>query len=75
MGLSDISITFVPDPTKVRACPKCSGKKVVAGSVKWSRGKDSLEVEVSQCKGCGEEFLPIYRFLDWEYFVNGKQKP
>lgn len=73
--MADMSVTFVPDPTKVRACLKCSGKKLLTGFVKWSRGRDSLDVERSQCKECGAVFLPIYLFLDWEYFVNGKQKP
>lgn len=66
---------FVPDVTKVKSCPYCGGKTIKVGTVTWERGRDQMEVKRSVCAGCGEEFLPIYLFTDWDYFVcGGKSK-
>jgi hypothetical protein len=66
---------FVPDVTKVKSCPRCKGTKITVETVTWERGRDRMEVKRSVCAGCGEEFLPIYLFTDWDYFVCGGEKP
>ena len=65
---------FVPDVTKVKSCPRCKGTKITVETVTWERGRDRMEVKRSVCAGCGEEFLPIYLFTDWDYFVCGGEK-
>jgi hypothetical protein len=68
------SPVFVPDVAKVKPCPRCGGTKITVGTVTWERGRDRIEVKRSVCAGCGEEFLPIYLFTDWDYFVCGGKR-
>lgn len=76
MALPTLAATvFVPDVTKVKPCPRCGGTKITVEDVTWERGRDRMTVKRSVCVGCGEEFLPIYLFTDWDYFVCGGTRP
>lgn len=66
---------FVPDVAKVKSCPRCGGTKITVETVTWKRDRDRMDVKRSVCAGCGEEFLPIYLFTDWDYFVCGGVRP
>lgn len=70
--MANPTLTFVLDPKTLSKCSGCGGTDLTRGEVTWTRGRDKATCPRAQCRGCGQEFLPISAFTYWNWFVRGE---